>query len=143
MSTALLQVPEILDNILQYVSCGIDGQQTLFACLFVNHLFQAVATRLLYRHLSFHSKPNKRKLEAENRLLHQLCQRPALALHVHALFLNLTEKTSETPPFAARIKPVLRSLRNLRYVKLYTYTWELSLKRISAVIRVLNDLENI
>lgn len=142
MSPVVFQVPEILDSILEYVSRGIDGQQTLYTCLFVNHQFQAHATRFLYRHLSFHAQPNKRKLEAENRLCHQLYQRPALALHVRSLFLNLTKNSRETPRFAERIKPVLRALRNLGDINLHTSTWEGSLRRLSAVLRILINLES-
>jgi hypothetical protein len=63
-------------------------------------------------------------------------------LHVRSLFLDLTEKSRETPQFAARIKPVLRSLRNLHNVNLHTSTWKWSLRRLSSVLRILINLES-
>lgn len=142
MTAAFFQVPEILDFILEYASYGVDGQKTIYTCLFVNHQFQAHATRLLYRHLSLHVAPNTRKLEAENRLCRRLCERPVLALHVHSLFLNFTWTSRNDTRFAARLNPVLRSLRNLRHVKLHTSTWLLSLRTFTTVLPILMNLES-
>ena len=138
------QVPEILDNILEHVNSEDYDRHNLYSCLLVNRQFHAQATRLLYRNLSFRARPNKKRLEAEDNLCNELCQRPALALNVRSLFLDITETSHETPsmPFDARITPVLRSLRNLQRIEVYTSTLRKSLPMLTALPRILNNIES-
>ena len=146
MSATLFQLPEIIYEILEYVSSCAYGQHNLYTCLFVNRQFHACATRLLFRKLYFWAKPSENTLDFEKRIGIQFCQRPDLALHVHELHLDVTvtRHTLETPqkPFETRIEPILQSCRNLRRIELETRTWKKSQPWLIAVLNILNGIEN-
>jgi hypothetical protein len=146
MAAYVLQLPELLDEILECLNCCVFGRHNLYTCLFVNRQFHAHATRLLYRDISFTAKTFETTLEEEGKLRNQLCQRPAVALHIRNLFLDITETrhTYDTPliPFETRIEPILHLCRNLRRVDLHSRTWKKSQPRLIAVLNILNSIES-
>src|SRR5215471_12999896 len=98
----IFQIPEILDNILEQINSGDSNRRSLYSCLFVNHRFHTQATRLLYRKLSFHARPNEKRLE--DNLCNDLCNRPALASNVRGIFLDISQPSNASSiPFDVRI----------------------------------------
>jgi hypothetical protein len=145
MATHVLQLPELLDQILEYLSHGTTGRHSLYTCLFVNRQFHTHAICFLYRHLLFEANPSNVSIGEEN-LLEQLSRRPALTLHVRSLSLDFTETRykRDTPvaPLETRIKPILQSSRNLQHVDFQIGTWEESQSSLAAVLAILNDIDS-